>query len=69
MKSRRPGTEQHADRTCGGLWICARPCGDGTGVLVYHYNSYVYPSDEARMLYDMGDNKFCLGSVEAPMWS
>ncbi|CAJ1765314.1 hypothetical protein IIDPJIOB_00029 [Aeromonas veronii] len=42
------------------------PCGDGTGVLVYHYNSYVYPSDEARMLYDMGDNKFCLGSVEAP---
>ncbi len=42
------------------------PCGDGTGVLVYHYNGYVYPSDEARMLYDMGDNKFCLGSVDTP---
>lgn len=40
------------------------PSGDGTGVLVYHYNGCVYPSDEARMLYDMGDNKFCLGSVE-----
>lgn len=42
------------------------PCGDGTGVLVYHYNGYVYPSDEARMLYDMGDNKFCLGDVDTP---
>ena len=40
------------------------PCGDGTGVLVYNYDGHIYPSDEARMLKEMGDDSLCLGSVE-----
>ena len=39
------------------------PCGDGTGVLVYNYDGKVYPSDESRMLVEMGDNSLVLGSV------
>jgi His-Xaa-Ser system radical SAM maturase HxsB len=39
------------------------PCGDGTGVLIYNYNGKVYPSDESRMLLEMGDNSLCLGDV------
>lgn len=39
------------------------PCGDGTGVLVYNYNGKVYPSDESRMLVEMGDESLALGSV------
>ncbi|GLO63463.1 His-Xaa-Ser system radical SAM maturase HxsB [Vibrio sp. MACH09] len=39
------------------------PCGDGTGVLVYNYNGKVYPSDESRMLVEMGDDSLCLGKA------
>ncbi|MCA2015516.1 His-Xaa-Ser system radical SAM maturase HxsB [Vibrio tritonius] len=39
------------------------PCGDGTGVLVYNYNGKIYPSDESRMLFEMGDNSLCLGDA------
>ncbi len=42
------------------------PCGDGTGVLVYNYNGKVYPSDESRMLVEMGDDSLCLGDVAMP---
>lgn len=43
------------------------PLGAGTGALVYNYDGYVYPSDEARMLLEMGENGLRLGSVQQPL--
>lgn len=43
------------------------PSGAGLGVLVYHYDGYVYPSDEARMLADMGDRSLRLGKIGDPL--
>jgi His-Xaa-Ser system radical SAM maturase HxsB len=40
------------------------PTGAGLGAIVYNYDGKVYPSDEARMLAAMGDEAFCLGTVE-----
>lgn len=39
------------------------PSGIGIKVLVYNYDGDVYASDEARMLAEMGDQKFRLGNV------
>jgi uncharacterized protein len=39
------------------------PAGAGTGVLVYNYEGSVYASDEGRMLAEMKDESFRLGSV------
>lgn len=39
------------------------PAGIGTGAVVYNYDGSVYASDEARMLAEMGDETFKLGSV------
>ncbi len=39
------------------------PTGNGFAVTVYNYDGDVYASDESRMLYEMGDSKFRLGSV------
>jgi uncharacterized protein len=39
------------------------PAGIGIGALVYNYEGSVYASDESRMLAEMGDNTFRLGSV------
>jgi His-Xaa-Ser system radical SAM maturase HxsB len=39
------------------------PTGAGIGVAVYNYDGYVYASDESRMLAEMGDTQFRLGSV------
>jgi uncharacterized protein len=39
------------------------PAGIGLGALVYNYDGRVYASDESRMLAEMGDETFCLGSV------
>lgn len=39
------------------------PAGIGLGVMVYNYEGSVYASDEARMLAEMGDQTFRLGSV------
>lgn len=39
------------------------PTGAGLGALVYNYDGKVYASDEGRMLAEMGDNTFCLGTV------
>lgn len=39
------------------------PTGAGLGTLVYNYNGRVYPSDEARMAAETGDQRFALGSV------
>lgn len=43
------------------------PMGAGTGALVYNYDGYVYPSDEARMLVEMGEDGLRLGSVRQPL--
>lgn len=43
------------------------PAGAGTGALVYNYDGYVYPSDEARMLLEMGEDGLRLGSVRQPL--
>lgn len=39
------------------------PTGNGFAVTVYNYDGDVYASDESRMLYEMGDPTFRLGSV------
>ncbi|MBX3429717.1 MAG: His-Xaa-Ser system radical SAM maturase HxsB [Hyphomonadaceae bacterium] len=39
------------------------PTGAGLGTLVYNYDGRVYPSDEARMAAETGDQRFVLGSV------
>jgi uncharacterized protein len=41
------------------------PAGAGIGVAVYNYDGDVYPTDEARMLLEMGDRTFRLGNVHA----
>lgn len=39
------------------------PSGAGRAVLVYNYDGYVYPSDESRMLVEMGDTSHRLGRI------
>jgi uncharacterized protein len=39
------------------------PTGAGIGAVVYNYDGDVYASDESRMLAEMGEKKFRLGSV------
>jgi radical SAM protein with 4Fe4S-binding SPASM domain len=39
------------------------PAGIGTRVIVYNYDGSVYASDEGRMLAEMGDHTFRLGSL------
>lgn len=39
------------------------PTGAGLAVLVYNYDGYVYPSDEARMLAETGDRSLRLGRI------
>lgn len=41
------------------------PAGVGISGVIYNYNGNVYPSDEARMLAQMGDNSFYLGNVHS----
>jgi len=43
------------------------PAGAGTAALVYNYDGHVYPSDEARMLVEMGENGLRLGTVHQPL--
>lgn len=43
------------------------PTGAGLGAVVYDYDGWAYPSDEARMLAAMGDFTFRLGRVEEPV--
>jgi His-Xaa-Ser system radical SAM maturase HxsB len=40
------------------------PAGIGIGAVVYNYDGTVYASDEARMLAEMGDTTFKLGTVD-----
>ncbi len=39
------------------------PTGAGSAVLVYNYDGYVYPSDEARMLAETGDVTLRMGRI------
>lgn len=43
------------------------PTGAGSSVLVYNYDGYVYPSDEARMLAETGDTSLRMGRIGTPM--
>ncbi len=43
------------------------PTGAGQSVLVYNYDGYVYPSDEARMLAETGDVSLRLARIGAPL--
>jgi radical SAM protein with 4Fe4S-binding SPASM domain len=40
------------------------PAGLAIGGIVYNYDGTVYASDEGRMLAEMGDRTFCLGSLD-----
>ena len=39
------------------------PTGAGLSALIYNYDGYVYPSDEARMLLETGDSSLRLGNI------
>lgn len=43
------------------------PSGAGLAVLVYNYDGFIYPSDEARMLAETGDISLRLGSIGDPI--
>lgn len=43
------------------------PAAAGRGVLAYNYDGSVYVSDEGRMLAEMGDDRFRMGSVHDPL--
>lgn len=40
------------------------PAGLGISAVVFNHDGRVYPSDESRMLAEMGDQRFCLGSLQ-----
>ena len=39
------------------------PAGAGISGAIYYYDGKIYPADEARMLSRMGDDYFCMGTV------
>lgn len=43
------------------------PLGAGLGALIYNYDGGVYPSDEARMLKEMGESDLMLGTLDQPL--
>jgi His-Xaa-Ser system radical SAM maturase HxsB len=43
------------------------PTGAGSSVLVYNYDGYVYPSDEARMLAETGDTSLRMATIGTPL--
>lgn len=47
----------------GGYVDLQSPTGAGQSVIVYNYDGYVYPSDEARMLAETGDLSLRLGKI------
>ncbi len=40
------------------------PSGAGIAAVVFNYDGYVYPSDESRMLVEMGDTTFQMGHLD-----
>lgn len=53
----------------GGYVDLQSPTGAGRSVLVYNYDGFVYPSDEARMLVETGDTSLRLGRIGASLES
>ena len=53
----------------GGYVDLSTPTGAGLSTLVYNYDGDVYCSDEGRMLREMGDTTFRLGSVRTHKFS
>lgn len=51
----------------GGYVDLQSPTGAGLSVLVYNYDGFVYPSDEARMLLETGDASLRLGKIGTPL--
>jgi len=51
----------------GGYVDLQSPCASGSAVLVYNYDGYVYPSDEARMLAETGDCSLRMGPIGTPL--
>ncbi len=51
----------------GGYVDLQTPNGAGLAVLVYNYDGFVYPSDEARMLAETGDTSLRLGTIGTPI--
>lgn len=51
----------------GGYVDLQSPTGAGLSVVVYNYDGYVYPSDEARMLLESGDSSLRLGRIGTPL--
>lgn len=47
----------------GGYVDLQSPTGAGRSVVVYNYDGFVYPSDEARMLAETGDTSLRLGRI------
>lgn len=43
-----------------------QPAGAGIGQLAYNYDGTVFTCDEGRMLHEMGDDAFYLGTVDTP---
>ncbi|MFH1436874.1 MAG: SPASM domain-containing protein, partial [Pseudomonadota bacterium] len=41
------------------------PCGAGIGQVAYNYDGKVFTCDEGRMLHEMGDSSFEIGSVQS----
>lgn len=51
----------------GGYVDLQSPSGAGLAALVYNYDGFVYPSDEARMLAESGDVSLRLGKIGTPL--
>jgi len=51
----------------GGYVDLQSPTGAGSAVVVYNYDGFIYPSDEARMLAETGDTSLRLGRIEEPL--
>lgn len=45
------------------------PCGAGVGQLAYYPNGKVFTCDEGRMVYEMGEDTFCLGDAREDSYS
>jgi len=45
------------------------PCGAGIGQIAYYADGRIFTCDEGRMLYEMGDDTFCLGDVDSSSYS
>ncbi|MDN3576693.1 His-Xaa-Ser system radical SAM maturase HxsB [Chitinimonas viridis] len=51
----------------GGYVDLQSPSGAGLAAIVYNYDGFIYPSDEARMLAEMGDFGLRLGKIGQPL--